>query len=121
MRRNWLIQSVFRKQSNKDASRFNTYYKQRYFNATAREVVGGVDGVDYLPDFVMQLAKTEHERWIRFHLSNGWFFSQKRRDVAKEHNCICPYSMNRTINTRSDILNVALACDRECKARLLKK
>ncbi|MBQ7408928.1 MAG: hypothetical protein IJW13_06670 [Clostridia bacterium] len=121
MRRNWLIQSVFRKQSNKDASRFNTYYKQRYFNATAREVVGGGDGVDYLPDFVMQLAKTEHERWIRFHLSNGWFFSQKRRDVAKEHNCICPYSMNRTINTRSDILNVALACDRECKARLLKK
>jgi hypothetical protein len=33
----------------------------------------------------------EHERWVRFHLMNGWSYAPVRDNSARRHPLIVPY------------------------------
>ena len=37
-----------------------------------------------------RVARSEHNRWNAFHYLNGWQYSSKRNDDAKEHHCLQP-------------------------------
>lgn len=40
---------------------------------------------------VEEMARAEHERWIRFHYLKGWSYAKKRDNAQKKHHLLLPY------------------------------
>ncbi len=38
-----------------------------------------------------RLRMIEHERWVRFHLMNGWSYAPVRNNIARQHPLLVPY------------------------------
>ena len=47
-----------------------------------------------------RVARSEHNRWSAFHYLNGWQYSTKRNDDAKEHHCLQPLESFDTDETK---------------------
>ena len=96
----WIQTNSFKKQSNYSANEFGTYYAETYKMLVAKGGAQTITNKD-----VMRLGATEHERWNRFHIANGWYFSPKRQDEIKQHGCICPFTMLAVSNITYDLTN----------------
>ncbi len=99
MRKKWLIINSFKKQSNYAANEFSEYYKNKYDLIVDRDA-------PIKRDLVISLGAIEHERWMRFHISNGWYFSPDKNEKIKHHKCICPFQMLPIGNITYDLINV---------------
>ena len=104
MRNSWLIIDAFKKQSNYAISAFSQYYKCIYELDVAND-----NCLDITNKIAVQLSAVEHERWLRFHICNGWFFNPERCDQIKEHDCICSFNMLKLSSVIYDLINVAVS------------
>ena len=102
-RKSWVLMDAFKKQSNYAINEFSTYYKAVY--NIAKTLENGEKELYYKK--MMQLLYIEHERWVRFHIQNGWFFNPQRCDQIKEHDCICAFDMLTVSSVIYDLINVA--------------
>ncbi len=71
-----------------------------------RILLPDVHGTEFTPDTYRQayeafrrtggdererLRMIEHERWVRFHLMNGWSYAPVRNNIARQHPLLVPY------------------------------
>ena len=110
IRKSWLTLDSFRQQSNYAVNDFSSYYKVLYdiFLSTKTKITN---------EQALSLSAVEHERWLRFHVANGWFFNPVRCDQIKEHNCICPFNMLKVSSIVYDLMNVAVSMERSKGAK----
>ena len=106
MRKSWLTRSNFKKLSNNEIYYFSPYYE--YLGAIEQSVC--MKG-EYSADKTLLACAVEHERWVRFHIVNGWIFNKNRSDLQKEHNNICPFNMLNVSVIAYDLVNVAISMD----------
>ncbi|MEG2688432.1 MAG: hypothetical protein RSA24_04620, partial [Clostridia bacterium] len=62
-------------------------------------------------NYFSRLCMLEHQRWVRFHLANGWIFkNQKYKDeLLKCHHCIVPYFLVPDDTVVYDFTNIIYA------------
>jgi hypothetical protein len=46
----------------------------------------------HLEYYLAVLAEAEHDGWMTWHMAQGWCYATVRDDVAKQHNCLVPYT-----------------------------
>lgn len=39
----------------------------------------------------VELARIEHQRWLRHHIANGWIYAKEKKMLLKQHKCIAPF------------------------------
>lgn len=101
----WLLKTPFVKLSNKSSQAFSVNYYERY----------KLSGGNVTPEEKELMARTEHERWNRFHISHGWIFAhytgeeRSVRRAMRQHNCLCPFDKVLDESTKKyDEINVEL-------------
>ena len=99
MREKWMLIDTFKKQSNYATSIFSLYYWACYKLAL-------LNGKEVDNAEINRLSAVEHERWNRFHISNGWFFDASRCDQLKMHSDLCAYNALPISTKLYDVINV---------------
>lgn len=99
MREKWMLIDTFKKQSNYATSIFSNYYWACYRLAL-------LNGTEIDNEEINRLSAVEHERWNRFHISNGWFFDVNRCDQLKMHSDLCAYNSLPVSTKLYDVINV---------------
>lgn len=107
----WLTVSMFKKDSNRAACRFKPYFTEQL---NALEKLTKKD--------LLHMAWTEHTRWNRFYMANGWVYQMYPKNngidkntpksvyqLRKEHNCLCPIDFIDHNTQSYDVVNVAIA------------
>lgn len=102
----WRIH-LFKKQSNVFAAIFKPIMASfiRSYPADAKST----SDANYLVDKFAFLSCVEHERWSRFHISNGWVYGPKKIDSVREHNCLTSYFELKKDDKINDLINVIIA------------
>ena len=95
----WLYTKEYKKESNRAAERFGRRFRREL--DTKKELTGAE---------LMKLAELEHDRWNRFYIAHGWYYSfTGKRESDRVHNCLCPFAFLSEDTRAYDIVNVALA------------
>lgn len=103
-KRKWLSCSIFEKESNNSVRRFRRYYIEKQIGFDRKTSIER-------KKIFNQLIRTEHVRWNRFSISNGWIFSKEKNKPNKEHDCICPASLLPENKAIYDIINILVKTD----------
>lgn len=61
---------------------------------------------------IEDMARAEHERWIRFHYLKGWSYAKKRDNAKKKHHLLLPYEkLDRKEQKKSiEVVKAGLSC-----------
>lgn len=62
--------------------------------------------LDY--DAIKALLLIEHEKWCRFHISEGWIYNKERDNFAKMHDCLIPLKFVDYDKYGFDLINVVM-------------
>ncbi|MDE6690694.1 MAG: hypothetical protein K2K04_01870, partial [Clostridia bacterium] len=106
----WLLKTPFVKLSNKSAQAFSINYYEKYMLSDGN--VGSYDRE--------LMARVEHERWNRFHISHGWVYAPYEKEeksvrrAMRHHNCLCPFDRVLDSSTKKyDQINIELGFNKD--------
>lgn len=104
----WKTEKIFGKKSNVAALNFKNiyeYYLSEYLNeAFSKEEI-------YLK--LLYACKLEHERWMRFHIANGFKYSENHNKMIKKHQRIVAFEKLPADVIIYDAINVAMAFSKD--------
>ena len=118
----WKTESLLSKNSNMAALNFRSVY-ENYLKAYLNEPFSNDDVYMKL----LYACKLEHERWMRFHIANGFKYSEKHDKILKKHKRIVSFEKlakkdeNDESNDNAyeviiyDAINVAMAFEEDRK------
>ncbi|MCR5348496.1 MAG: hypothetical protein K6E59_02665 [Bacilli bacterium] len=95
----WRGNTLWKRVSSAASYRFRTAFYQMMKRWDNRENFG---------IFFAKLARVEHQRWMRFHLADGWLYSPKRDDGLRRHYCLLPAGFIDKGTLAYDLFNVFL-------------
>ncbi len=106
IRNSWLGLDLFKKKSNYSVGLYTELLKA-YIEFLYSE------GNVFNSEDVVKVAKLEHVRWNRFHISHGWMFADYDSKITREprknrmHDCLCPFEMLK--DKTGDMPNIIMA------------
>lgn len=104
----WKEEPMLSKKSSLSAMNFKSVYKS-YFKDYLE--------LDFNSEHAYQIlynaCKLEHERWLRFHISNGFKYGYKTNKVLKKHSNLVKMGDLKDVNVIFDALNVAMIKNEE--------
>ncbi|MBQ7243344.1 MAG: hypothetical protein IJS52_03980 [Bacilli bacterium] len=71
--------------------------------------------------FFSNLARIEHQRWMRRHIVDGWIPKAKKDKASRYHNCIVPMAMLNRYSICYDLFNVFLGISLQIGPKNIKK
>lgn len=71
--------------------------------------------------FFSNLARIEHQRWMRRHIVDGWIPKAKKDKASRYHNCIVPMAMLSRYSICYDLFNVFLGISLQIGPKNIKK
>lgn len=69
-----------------------------------------------MEELFCDLARLEHQRWMRLHIADGWCYGSKKNPVTQTHPSILPYAFMRWKTGIYDLMNVYLGIAGGCYA-----
>ena len=93
----WRSTSLWKRVSSTAAYRYGpTFY----------EMLRSWNPLESLGVFFTRLSCIEHQRWMRFHIADGWVYSRRRNDRMREHPCLLPVAYIPQETLCYDLFNV---------------